>query len=217
MPAWAGKTRARRVVSLLASAHPRAGGENAEPDGLVDPDAGSSPRGRGKQWAAGALPGKLGLIPARAGKTVGGRSAAGEARAHPRAGGENGAFGRARSCTTGSSPRGRGKLQVDRQDASSGRLIPARAGKTLDCVDPRLTSSAHPRAGGENALGDAQNTAAGGLIPARAGKTGARFPHGRPRRAHPHAGGETCRRPILYGARVGSSPRGRGKPCAPSW
>ena len=50
----------------------------------------------------------------------------------------------------GSSPRGRGKLDAVPQEARPGRLIPARAGKTvqgsLHCVQGR----AHPRAGGEN-------------------------------------------------------------------
>ena len=89
IPARAGKTSGWAVAGGCGGAHPRAGGENAEPDGLVDPDADSSPRGRGKhtreiQAIAGA-----GLIPARAGKTAASWLGQVAVSAHPRAGGEN--------------------------------------------------------------------------------------------------------------------------------
>ena len=70
IPAWAGKTSATWFLRLRSPAHPRMGGENAEPDGLVDPDAGSSPRGRGKLCRALKRAPDGGLIPARAGKTA---------------------------------------------------------------------------------------------------------------------------------------------------
>ena len=111
---------------------------------------GSSPRGRGKpdyQWRI-FTPARL--IPARAGKTVGSFPVAADARAHPRAGGENLIRAFRAVCTAGSSPRGRGKLCSWRTYKRHTRLIPARAGKT-NCPADRLGNEpAHPRAGGEN-------------------------------------------------------------------
>ena len=69
IPAWAGKTGARRWCPTGAGAHPRVGGENG---GVVDDfglEYGSSPRGRGKPLFAEAAYTGAGLIPAWAGKT----------------------------------------------------------------------------------------------------------------------------------------------------
>ena len=91
----------------------------------------------------------------------------------------------------GSSPRVRGKHPNRRSAVGSVRLIPACAGKTLNCFVSANTATAHPRVCGENrALGRGPWDAAGssprvrgkptpmkinkplfGLIPACAGKT----------------------------------------------
>ena len=52
----------------------------------------------------------------------------------------------------GSSPRGRGKPQVNAHPPVRGGLIPARAGKTGSVVQRIAALAAHPRAGGENSL-----------------------------------------------------------------
>ena len=54
IPAWAGKTQARRGRNAAAGAHPRVGGENVAAESAASCAAGSSPRGRGKQstWPA---------------------------------------------------------------------------------------------------------------------------------------------------------------------
>ena len=72
------------------------------------------------------------------------------ARAHPRAGGENEVINMIRVAVAGSSPRGRGKRRghLDHRDVR--RLIPARAGKTDTVLWITFSSTAHPRAGGEN-------------------------------------------------------------------
>ena len=72
--------------------------------------SGSSPRGRGKLDALARVGAGDGLIPARAGKTVGLRYAFRSAQAHPRAGGENSTDFLPWRISSGSSPRGRGKL-----------------------------------------------------------------------------------------------------------
>ena len=152
---------------------------------------GSSPRGRGKLDALARVGAGDGLIPARAGKTVGLRYAFRSAQAHPRAGGENRRpppFHRGKS---GSSPRGRGKHLILRLSHIHRGLIPARAGKTAVAAIRADATPAHPRAGGENPVGmegwpvatgssprgrgkrhePRPDHGRGGLIPTRAGKT----------------------------------------------
>ena len=111
---------------------------------------------------------------------------------------------------TGSSPRGRGKLEDGLSDCYGTGLIPARAGKTWSVFSSSLSAAAHPRAGGENGVADQQpdfeggssprgwgklewgigGGMVGGLIPARAGKTPWLSGRVRMRTAHPRAGGE---------------------------
>ena len=91
---------------------------------------GSSPRGRGKLERRSRPHAAPELIPARAGKTLGWSLLRRVQRAHPRAGGENVAFGAQGLDAAGSSPRGRGKHRRDHAGRGPVRLIPARAGKT---------------------------------------------------------------------------------------
>ena len=106
------------------------GGEN-EADPYSDETlSGSSPRGRGKpQERARSIRG-IRLIPAWAGKTL--RSPRGQpsGAAHPRVGGENSKIASGSGIMPGSSPRGRGKRQLDTVRVPAGGLIPAWAGKT---------------------------------------------------------------------------------------
>ena len=231
IPARAGKTWRRRAWRRPAPAHPRAGGENAEVVNLYRISVGSSPRGRGKRGGEVGLPIGARLIPARAGKTVESHGDGPVGRAHPRAGGENPGRARGRTRRSGSSPRGRGKRSHHRQDKGTGRLIPARAGKTCRRGWSTRTSRAHPRAGGENChcssllrLGAGSSPRGRGkpsvsgdghwfvrLIPARAGKTCQITSQLAATPAHPRAGGENRaggRNPVVE---TGSSPRGRGK------
>ena len=201
------------IPSLLArpsAAHPRAGGENRviKPGGYLL--AGSSPRGRGKLTSHQRSTERRGLIPARAGKTVGSGVGPWPTPAHPRAGGENGWKPRPDVVKRGSSPRGRGKRRFGGHRGGLVRLIPARAGKTALSPPMGWSSTAHPRAGGENletaslAASCAGSSPRGrgkrlvvyggrlwlGLIPARAGKTKIFFLPIKVTTAHPRAGGE---------------------------
>ena len=72
----------------------------------------------------------LGLIPAHAGKTTRQRVARSQAKAHPRACGENFAELHRASRRGGSSPRMRGKLPNITENVFNRGLIPAHAGKT---------------------------------------------------------------------------------------
>ena len=69
IPARAGKTDQCEPVRPCCSAHPRACGENWANAGKTVPFEGSSPRVRGKLITTNWLHLRLGLIPARAGKT----------------------------------------------------------------------------------------------------------------------------------------------------
>ena len=89
IPARAGKTPPPRCLSGPLRAHPRACGENGNRNPTTRTPPGSSPRVRGKPRAGEGEPPRLGLIPARAGKTARARPPASLMRAHPRACGEN--------------------------------------------------------------------------------------------------------------------------------
>ena len=115
IPARAGKTRRILREVRPRQAHPRAGGENAPPLRRTLVPTGSSPRGRGKRMASLPRPAPSRLIPARAGKTFPGWLNRGARRAHPRAGGESGAWLCGCLGLWGSSPRGRGKRYAIRR------------------------------------------------------------------------------------------------------
>ena len=111
-------------------------------------------------------------------------------------------------------------------------LIPAWAGKTVSPYVNVIVQSAHPRVGGENALGkfisclhagssprgrgkrEDSNNRVGGcrLIPAWAGKTMTANSAVTDTKAHPRVGGENGVSHEIGCGVVGSSPRGRGKP-----
>ena len=210
IPARAGKTFAVVLPRVLATAHPRAGGENYCICGETRHASGSSPRGRGKLHSGIQASVEIRLIPARAGKTGPALFAGWRVAAHPRAGGENAVCSSSTRSTSGSSPRGRGKLCGRHVLARCHRLIPARAGKTSSGTGYCLVRAAHPRAGGENMNRSTSGQSAAGssprgrgkpnhanntrnrarLIPARAGKTCVYARLGRGSTAHPRAGGE---------------------------
>ena len=190
IPARAGKTTRRRASPPTTRAHPRAGGENAPPHRWSRVRPGSSPRGRGKRMASLPRPAPSRLIPARAGKTERAPTSARPRPAHPRAGGENSRMITGRGMQAGSSPRGRGKRQIDTPASRRRGLIPARAGKTCRCRHPHRAAPAHPRAGGENPGAWWLPVVAGGSSPRGRGK--------------PSVSGDGH---FLSG----SSPRGRGK------
>ena len=70
------------------------------------------------------------------------------------------------------------------------RLIPAHAGKTNGIQSGSLTTGAHPRSRGENALEGLAGLLSGRLIPAHAGKTIPCDVHLFNTSAHPRSRGE---------------------------
>ena len=135
IPAHAGKTGDDAGKHERAGAHPRSRGENHIATYLARYSGGSSPLTRGKPDSMRAVPGIWRLIPAHAGKTVQGSDPFPPSAAHPRSRGENTRASGASPQSAGSSPLTRGKQHEADAAATSGRLIPAHAGKTNGLID----------------------------------------------------------------------------------
>ena len=193
---------------------------------------GSSPLARGKPRSSVRSGVTWGLIPARAGKTIGEVAEVVADGAHPRSRGENLQTWGGKISRKGSSPLARGKRKPTLPAARCRGLIPARAGKTRLCARRSSTAWAHPRSRGENSkLQAALNREVGssplargkrrgrrgraryaGLIPARAGKTSTRYLRDAGCGAHPRSRGENRRSCLICSMILGSSPLARGKP-----
>ena len=172
------------------------------------------------------------LIPARAGNTPSGSSAASAGSAHPRSRGEHERLTVRAGDAPGSSPLARGTPRESKPSTIRSRLIPARAGNTAASSAAGSASSAHPRSRGEHAdctgvsrLVFGSSPLARGtqptitciiagfrLIPARAGNTlsGATSP--RSAAAHPRSRGEHKLNDSCVHCWHGSSPLARGTP-----
>ena len=191
---------------------------------------GSSPRGRGTLEIQLDRPESPRFIPARAGNTPIASPRASRPSVHPRAGGEHTELDLGAWAAAGSSPRGRGTLEVPPRLLLGRRFIPARAGNTLRVRRWRTPGPVHPRAGGEHfscergdgsffgssprgrgtPQSETSTVVQWRFIPARAGNTpSVPSAPGAPS-VHPRAGGEhflIVLVTLLFG---GSSPRGRG-------
>ena len=150
IPAHAGKTLCGFGCHDRGPAHPRSRGENRPRTGIRAARPGSSPLTRGKPGGRASHLGKVGLIPAHAGKTWTCRGTAWASRAHPRSRGENWAYACNRGNVLGSSPLTRGKHAGWVARLVNGGLIPAHAGKTSCSTITSTGSRAHPRSRGEN-------------------------------------------------------------------
>ena len=109
IPAYAGKTNHPQPAANSAKEHPRVCGENSTPNGHVPIFGGTSPRMRGKLPRSAVPPLGRRNIPAYAGKTQLGTSAAATEAEHPRVCGENSSAGILKFLAYGTSPRMRGK------------------------------------------------------------------------------------------------------------
>ena len=151
-------------------------------------------------------------------------------RAHPRSRGEHSSRVKTKTAPTGSSPLARGTPSSVITGATTGGLIPARAGNTA-FRDPSLPNNrAHPRSRGEHVanllcvmvMAGSSPLARGtlcvvidlahgvGLIPARAGNTWQVYRTRKRSRAHPRSRGEHLVQVIGATFAAGSSPLARG-------
>ena len=150
IPACAGKTSMRFILTQTVRAHPRMRGENLHGPLCLPAFRGSSPHARGKQLPQSRPHSLFGLIPACAGKTACWGQRVARAWAHPRMRGENQCPQKMGHTTRGSSPHARGKQSSASPVAPVARLIPACAGKTSWWHSVARGVRAHPRMRGEN-------------------------------------------------------------------
>ena len=231
IPAHAGKTDCRPIVSTLRAAHPRSHGENTIPAEHPLGGRGSSPLTRGKHDPGGAPARRARLIPAHAGKTGSATTACPPSRVHPSSRGENVRALAFVVPMVGLSPLTRGKPLMRGDSRSSARLIPAHTGKTRPRRRRHSARRAHPRSRGENPKTRSDRLLDPGsspltrgklsfcnvrdvafrLIPAHAGKTTVRQTGRRRFRAHPRSRGENDAGYQPEQVAEGSSPLTRGK------
>ncbi len=128
IPAWAGNAGSGKISRRRNAVHPRVGGERGFDNDKWAARCGSSPRGRGTQVVR-QCPRKGGrFIPAWAGNARRRSIPAWTPSVHPRVGGERAIDNGLRTAVIGSSPRGRGTLELRLAQLPLGRFIPAWAG-----------------------------------------------------------------------------------------
>ena len=150
IPAHAGQTAAVNAATHSCTDHPRACGANGSHLGVGHRFHGSSPRMRGKRYAA-VLPGASSrIIPAHAGQTDCAATLVTCKTDHPRACGANLRAMAATVRIRGSSPRMRGKPIMGAYNPITRRIIPAQAGQTCKSSTLSQCPADHPRACGAN-------------------------------------------------------------------
>ena len=130
IPARAGNTPLCVRWACPSWAHPRSRGEHTSAAAGSSPVRGSSPLARGTLLTIFDGLKAVGLIPARAGNTMGLTSSSYAARAHPRSRGEHPRITPRAAASGGSSPLARGTQSHSRCGERRPGLIPARAGNT---------------------------------------------------------------------------------------
>ena len=126
------------------------GGEHIDLARIALSNGGSSPRGRGTRYVCTNMDQLARIIPAWAGNTCSSQKADCVPADHPRVGGEHQHLPAGFHPGRGSSPRGRGTLQIPLSPFLHGRIIPAWAGNTLGSSRNAPLLSDHPRVGGEH-------------------------------------------------------------------
>ena len=210
IPARAGFTGVRGLYRAREPDHPRSRGVYV----IIPTDSGaghgSSPLARGLQHIVEGFVLVIGIIPARAGFTAGRRARRRPAGDHPRSRGVYGSCASAAPPRSGSSPLARGLHNMPPYIVLNFRIIPARAGFTLDSsgVSGHTTGSS-PLARGLRWSRSGQGSGTG-IIPARAGFTASPWMTRRGGGDHPRSRG--VYRSSLVGASLmsGSSPLARG-------
>ena len=230
-PARAGKSMRSPWTTWCERDHPRACGGKPDMKGMSSIASGSPPRVRGKAGHEGHVLHRLGITPARAGKSGRPRNRRHRPRDHPRACGEKVNKEDVPMCRQGSPPRVRGKVGQAFLERIHIGITPARAGKSNNRGRARWLHRDHPRACGEKELRHAdtgshvgspprvrgkddrrgKRQCSGGITPARAGKSYTDalklFLMG----DHPRACGEKLAFASASALLSGSPPRVRGK------
>ena len=231
IPAGAGQTVFERDPLGVPQAHPRGCGADEREVGCACCSEGSSPRVRGRRTELATRGQRPGLIPAGAGQTHSTASSVTACRAHPRGCGADLQLLQDVTADRGSSPRVRGRLARSRPSQCQCGLIPAGAGQTGRGSGTSGRRWAHPRGcGADRKKGSRPRFARGSsprvrgrrcwtcrrsvvsrLIPAGAGQTHRGPPFVLWGGAHPRGCGADRATSRAITARVGSSPRVRGR------
>mgnify|MGYP000996192335 CR=1 FL=1 len=230
IPARAGFTSVTGSDSWPAGDHPRSRGVYAWYYAVDENGVGSSPLARGLLASSSIPEAASGIIPARAGFTSGRCRSRTPATDHPRS---RGVYHHGRDTLVaqgGSSPLARGLRPEPRVGQLLQRIIPARAGFTIQDISSRSSRSDHPRSRGvypqrldaaslivgSSPLarglrrGECAARSAAGIIPARAGFT---FPtpfQAHPVKDHPRSRGVYSTPAFPASKNGGSSPLARG-------
>ena len=130
IPASAGNTKNRQVVSYANTVHPRVCGEHLHTVHCTTTTAGSSPRLRGTRWRQCLYCTQPRFIPASAGNTLPSKLVTEVSTVHPRVCGEHILNWTQTLIIYGSSPRLRGTHCSLRCRSCKLRFIPASAGNT---------------------------------------------------------------------------------------
>ena len=149
IPAHAGNSRCMASGCGAIAVHPRARGEQRRESHHDQTTCGSSPRTRGTVIDGQHAAIRQRFIPAHAGNRRRRRAPSPAATVHPRARGEQAAFGLAVAAHFGSSPRTRGTGHGETKATCLWRFIPAHAGNSCPTHLRTLARSVHPRARGE--------------------------------------------------------------------
>ena len=231
IPARAGPTLYRKRTAKPCADHPRSCGANTTTPFTITRLAGSSPLVRVQRSGVRLHALALRIIPARAGPTKSPSPRILSVTDHPRSCGANSYFFQSTTADSGSSPLVRGQLQLQQDDTTKLRIIPARAGPTAKYyLKPDITAD-HPRSCGANlstfitplrASGSSPLVrgqlhglvgvvAHGRIIPARAGPTSTRGVPSTSTSDHPRSCGANWTAAESNGFPVGSSPLVRGQ------
>ena len=147
-PARAGFTSATNGCAVRTRDHPRSRGVYMNMSILSCAISGSSPLARGLPTRLLLTPARLRIIPARAGFTQSSTRTSPRTPDHPRSRGVYYGEGFLQERLSGSSPLARGlPSPIDDADAVD-RIIPARAGFTLNCPSTSTVKGDHPRSRG---------------------------------------------------------------------
>ena len=173
-PARAGKSCGTLRVPPLTPDHPRACGEEKDYLHSDIPNVGSPPRVRGRGQGRRSFGTKVGITPARAGKSRIHRVGTTQLWDHPRACGEEQMSTFFCWTRVGSPPRVRGRVGPHSARKIFAGITPARAGKRPGASELRHKSGDHPRACGEEPYSQSRYNPALGSPPRVRGRANVR-------------------------------------------
>ena len=212
IPARAGFTAQMGTQSRPDRDHPRSRGVYGAHVFRRSSGIGSSPLARGLHEMGVEKPVKHGIIPARAGFTPRQLRKGPPCGDHPRSRGVYEVSAFPHSPKPGSSPLARGLPEYRMGDGLGLRIIPARAGFTMNPTKARASSQDHPRSRGVYVFYDVEVYRNLGSSPLARGLPGGRRCGTGPRGDHPRSRG-VYRLVRRQGPGVpGSSPLARGLP-----